>query len=49
MQNNNPKSESPALKQAAAQAKNKQGLQKSIEKEKKHHDVRPPGNQPGKK
>ena len=38
MDNKHPKSEMPALKEAAAAAKDKQGLQKSIEKEQKHHD-----------
>jgi len=42
MQNNHPKSEAPALKEAAAHAKDQQGRQKSIEKEKPHHDHLPP-------
>jgi hypothetical protein len=37
MDNNHPKSELPALKEAAAAAKDTQGLRKSIEKEKKQH------------
>jgi hypothetical protein len=41
MRNNHPKSEGPALKEAAAKAKDQQGLEKSIEKEKKHHNVPP--------
>lgn len=41
MQNNDPKSEAPALKEAAARAKAQQGRQKSIEKEKPHHDHLP--------
>jgi hypothetical protein len=41
MQNNHPKSEAPALKEAAAHAKDQQGRQKSIEKEKLHHDQMP--------
>jgi hypothetical protein len=44
MQNNHPKSEGPALKEAAAKAKDKQGLEKSIEREKKHHNVLPSTN-----
>jgi hypothetical protein len=38
MDNKHPKSEAPALKEAAAAAKDRHGLEKSIEKEKKHHD-----------
>jgi hypothetical protein len=38
MDNKHPKSEMPALKQAASAAKDKQGLEKSIAKEKKHHE-----------
>jgi hypothetical protein len=38
MDNKHPKSEMPGLKEAAAAAKDKQGLDKSILKEKKHHD-----------
>ncbi len=51
MQNNHPKSEGPALKEAAARAKDKQGLEKSIEREKKQHNVLPATttNSPGKK
>jgi hypothetical protein len=41
MQNNHPKSEASALKEAAAQAKNQQARQKSVEKEKTHHDHLP--------
>ena len=41
MQNNHPKSEAPALKEAAAKSKDQQGRQKSIEKEKTHHDHMP--------
>jgi hypothetical protein len=33
MQNNNPKSEMPAMKEKAAKAKDLQGLQKSLQKE----------------
>ena len=40
MNNKHPKSEVPALKEAAAAAKNKQGLEKSIEKEQKQHQHR---------
>jgi hypothetical protein len=40
MDNKHPKSEMPALKEAAAAAKDKQGLQKSIENEHQHqHDA----------
>jgi hypothetical protein len=42
MQNNHPKSETPALKEAAAHAKDREGRQKSIEKEKPQHDHLPP-------
>jgi hypothetical protein len=42
MQNNHPKSEAPALKEAAARAKDQQARQKSTEKEKPHHDHLPP-------
>jgi hypothetical protein len=35
MDNKHPKSEMPALKEAAVAAKDKQGLQKSIDKERK--------------
>jgi hypothetical protein len=38
MDNKYPKSGMPALKEAAAAAKDKQGLEKSILKEKRHHD-----------
>jgi hypothetical protein len=38
MDNKHPKSEMPALKETAAAAKGKQGLDKSMLKEKKHHD-----------
>jgi hypothetical protein len=37
MDNKHPKSEMPALKEAAVAAKDKQGLQKSIDKERKTH------------
>jgi hypothetical protein len=43
MNNKHPKSEMPALKEAAAAAKDKQGLQKSIAKEEKHHEQKPHG------
>jgi hypothetical protein len=48
MDNKHPKSEAPALKEAAAAAKDKHGLQKSIEKEKEHHheqETRAPSTQ----
>jgi hypothetical protein len=41
MDNKHPKSEMPALKEAAAAAKDKKGLQDSIAKEKKSHDQKP--------
>lgn len=44
MQNNHPKSEAPALKEAAAHAKDQQGRQKSIEKEKPNHNHLPQPN-----
>jgi hypothetical protein len=37
MQNNNPKSEMPAMKEKAAKDKDKQGRQKSIDKERAGH------------
>jgi hypothetical protein len=40
MDNKHPKSEMPALKEAAAAAKDKQGHQKSIENEQKQHQHR---------
>jgi hypothetical protein len=40
MDNKHPKSEMPALKEAAASAKNRQGLEKSIENEQKQHQHR---------
>jgi hypothetical protein len=40
MDNKHPKSEMPALKEAAAAAKDKQGFEKSIEKEQKQHEHR---------
>jgi hypothetical protein len=42
MDNKHPKSEMPALKEAAAAAKDKQGFQKSVEKEKKAHQHNTP-------
>lgn len=49
MDNKHPKSEAPALKEAAAAAKDKRGLQESIEKEKRHHDQKQaePGTEKG--
>jgi hypothetical protein len=44
MQNNHPKSEATALKEAAAKMKDQQGKQKSVEREKPHHDHLPPPN-----
>ena len=38
MDNKHPKSELPALKEAAAAAKDKQGLQRSIDKEQRQHE-----------
>jgi hypothetical protein len=48
MDNKHPKSEMPALKEAAAAAKNKQGLRKSIEKEHEHHQYPSPSLPAGK-
>jgi hypothetical protein len=50
MDNKHPKSEMPALKEAAAASKNKQGLQKSTEKERaqrQSHSDAPPDNRTG--
>jgi hypothetical protein len=49
MDNKHPKSEAPALKEAAAAAKDRHGLQQSIEKEKKHREqeTRAPSTQKG--
>jgi hypothetical protein len=41
MDNKHPKSELPALKEAAAASKDKRGLQNSIAKEKKQHGRQP--------
>jgi hypothetical protein len=47
MRNNRPKSEIPALKELAAKTKDKGGLLKSIESEKKHNSRAPGPKQRG--